>query len=179
MPRPRGRRRIERLHGPRRFKPQGIPAKFLEEIVLSQDELEAIRLADLEGLYQDQAAERMGISRATLGRILTQAHGKVANALVSGKVLRIGDEPLPVGSWRFICQRCGHVWEESEPPSEQIACPACGETVLETWTPGGHCRRHPGRGRYGGRQADDRGGFWSETAEQTGPKPPLDGGDEE
>jgi predicted DNA-binding protein (UPF0251 family) len=71
------------------FKPQGIPMRFLEEIALELDEIEAIRLADLEGLYQADAATRMGISRQTFGNIIARAHKKVATALLGGKALRI------------------------------------------------------------------------------------------
>ena len=56
----------------------GVPARSLVEIVLTVDEFEALRLADYEGLYQKQAAERMGISRPTFGRIVEAARRKVA-----------------------------------------------------------------------------------------------------
>jgi len=71
------------------FKPQGIPMRFLEEVELGLDEIEAIRLADLEGLYQVDAAARMGVSRQTFGNIIARAHKKVATALLCGKALRI------------------------------------------------------------------------------------------
>lgn len=71
------------------FKPQGIPMRFLEEVALELDEIEAIRLADLEGLYQVDAAARMGVSRQTFGNIIARAHKKVATALLGGKALRI------------------------------------------------------------------------------------------
>lgn len=71
------------------FKPRGIPLVHLEEIPLSLDELEALRLADCEGLYHEQAAERMAVSRATFGRILEKARHKVACALTEGKALQI------------------------------------------------------------------------------------------
>jgi predicted DNA-binding protein (UPF0251 family) len=61
----------------------------LEEVVLGFEELEALRLAHLEGLYQQEAAERMGVSRATFGRVLEAAHRKVSRALVEGWALRI------------------------------------------------------------------------------------------
>lgn len=67
-------------------------------VTLGRDELEALRLADLEGLYQETAAERMGVSRATFGRILTRARAAVAEALVGGKVLVIGEAPVAPGS---------------------------------------------------------------------------------
>ncbi len=71
------------------FKPKGIPLVQLDEVVLNLDELEAIRLADYEGLYHEQAAEKMNISRPTFGRILGEARRKVAEVIVDGKALNI------------------------------------------------------------------------------------------
>jgi predicted DNA-binding protein (UPF0251 family) len=62
----------------------------LETNSLTLDGLEALRLADLEGLYQEEAAERMGVSRATFARTLTAARKAMADALVNGKALEIG-----------------------------------------------------------------------------------------
>ena len=72
-----------------RFKPQGIPMEDLDEVILPLDGFEALRLADVEGLYQDAAAAQMGVSRATFGRILTAARHVVAAAVVEGHALRI------------------------------------------------------------------------------------------
>jgi predicted DNA-binding protein (UPF0251 family) len=72
------------------FKPRGIPLIHLEEIALELDELEALRLADFEGLYHAEAAKQMNISRATFGRILDQARHKLVEAILGGKALRIG-----------------------------------------------------------------------------------------
>lgn len=71
------------------YKPRGVPLSALEQVTLTVDELEAVRLTDLEGLYQADAAEKMNVSRQTLGRILESAHRKVADALVNGKALLI------------------------------------------------------------------------------------------
>ena len=71
------------------FKPQGIALRDLEEVDLQLDELEALRLADLEGLYQADAALRMGISRQTFGNIIARARNKVATAIINGKALKI------------------------------------------------------------------------------------------
>ncbi len=71
------------------FKPKGIPICRLEEVSLSLDELEALKLADKESLYHDEAALRMKISRATFGRILREARHKVASTILEGKALRI------------------------------------------------------------------------------------------
>ena len=77
------------------FKPKGIPLMYLEEVCLSLDELEAMRLADYEGLYHEEAAARMQISRQTLGRILNGARRKIAEALVKGKALKIDAKETP------------------------------------------------------------------------------------
>jgi predicted DNA-binding protein (UPF0251 family) len=71
------------------FKPQNIPAAELTEVILEVDELEAVRLADMEGNYQADAAKQMGISRQTFGNIIFSARAKIAEALIKGKALRI------------------------------------------------------------------------------------------
>ncbi len=89
MPRTKGCRRIGQNPNAYIFKPAGVRACQLEEIVIELDEFEAIRLADEQGLYHVDAAEKMGVSRQTFGRILEKARKKVATALVHGNVLRI------------------------------------------------------------------------------------------
>ena len=71
------------------FKPQGIPLRMLEEVVLKADELEALKLYDVDGLEQTKAAEKMKISQPTFARILDSANKKIAEALVKGKAIRI------------------------------------------------------------------------------------------
>jgi len=71
------------------FKPRAVPLSMLEEIELTVDELEAMRLCDLEGLDQIEAAKKMGISQSILQRILALARKKVAEALVEGKAIKI------------------------------------------------------------------------------------------
>jgi predicted DNA-binding protein (UPF0251 family) len=73
------------------YKPAGIPMKELDEVVLELDEFEAIRLADLDGNYQEDAAKKMQISRQTFGRIIASAHFKIANAIIHGTTLKIGN----------------------------------------------------------------------------------------
>lgn len=63
--------------------------RSLEIVALAKDELEAVRLTDLEGLYQEQAAKQMGVSRQTLGNILKRAHRKIAEALIEGKAIQL------------------------------------------------------------------------------------------
>jgi predicted DNA-binding protein (UPF0251 family) len=102
MARPLHTRQIPRGLKERAFKPRGVPMTELEQVSLTLDGLEALRLTDLEGLYQEEAAQRMGVSRATFARVLTAARKAVAEALVHGKVLDIGGGSVgrrPDGSW--------------------------------------------------------------------------------
>lgn len=89
MPRPICPRRIDHHPPAHYFKPAGIPLRELEEVEIAHDELEAVRLADAEGLYRADAAARMQVSRQTFDRILRRARAKVAKALVHGHALRI------------------------------------------------------------------------------------------
>lgn len=97
MPRPFCPRRIAGRPAAPVFKPAGVPLGDLEEAAMSLDEFESVRLADFEGLYQEQAAERMGVSRPTFSRIIESAHRKIADALLHGKALRIEGGPVEVG----------------------------------------------------------------------------------
>ena len=89
MPRPFKCRRVFGMPEADYFKPRGIPLSDLQEIGLTIDEFEAIRLADLEGLYQEEAARKMNVSRQTFGNIIASAHKKIADALVNGRALKI------------------------------------------------------------------------------------------
>lgn len=71
------------------FKPAGIPARFLERVSLTYEELEAIRLKDLEGLDQESAAKKMKVSRSTYLRTLKSARNKIAEGLINGKAIMI------------------------------------------------------------------------------------------
>jgi len=71
------------------FKPRAVPLSILEEVDLSIDELEALRLCDFKNLEQKKAAQKMKVSQSTLQRILTSARQKVAQALIEGKAIKI------------------------------------------------------------------------------------------
>ncbi|OGF46352.1 MAG: hypothetical protein A2231_04725 [Candidatus Firestonebacteria bacterium RIFOXYA2_FULL_40_8] len=71
------------------FKPRGIPCSSLLEVILTLDEFEAIKLADLNGEYQEEAAKKMKVSRQTFGLIIEKARKKLADAIVNGKALKI------------------------------------------------------------------------------------------
>jgi uncharacterized protein len=89
MPRPKIQRRVRLIPGVVYFKPIGIPLRFLEEVILESDELEALKLYEVDGFDQVTAAEKMKISQPTFARILGSAHKKIANAIISGKAIRI------------------------------------------------------------------------------------------
>ena len=93
---------------------------------MTVDEFEAIRLADFEGLYQDQAAGKMNISRQTFGRVIDSGHKKVAEVLVKGKALRIEGGEIEMAAMRkFMCNNCQHSWELPYGTGRPKNCPSC------------------------------------------------------
>lgn len=89
VPRPRKHRKLGREARRVIYKPAGVPLKNLRQIPLEPDELEALRLADLLGLTQEQGANKMGVSRSTFQRILASARRQVALCLVEGAALKL------------------------------------------------------------------------------------------
>ena len=89
MPRPRAKRNLSLNLKSNYFKPQGIPLKELDEVILFGDELEALRLKSLKKLDQSEAAKKMGISQSTFQRTLSKAIYKVTLALINGKALKV------------------------------------------------------------------------------------------
>jgi len=94
VPRPFCARRVSGKPAAPVFKPAGVPLREIEEVLMTLDEFEALRLADLDGLYQEEAAGRMNVSRPTFSRIVDSARRKVADALVHGKALRMEGGPV-------------------------------------------------------------------------------------
>ena len=126
MARPKNCRQISALPGYSLFKPMGVPARSLPEVTLTVDEFEAIRLADQQGLYQEEAATRMGVSRQTFGRIVDAARTKIATALVEGYAIRIeGGEVRIADIRRFQCGDCRHAWELARGLGRPSGCPSC------------------------------------------------------
>ena len=136
------------------FKPAGVPARVLEEIRLSVDEAEAIRLKDLEGLEQEECARRMNISRPTFQRILASGRQKMAEALLNGKAIRIEGGSFEMALSQFRCLS-GHEWEVpfegmvSAPPQ---LCPTCNTPNIEPLLPAGSGRQERSRGKSRGRR---------------------------
>ena len=133
------------------FKPAGVPRGTLQEVHLTVDEVEAIRLKDLEGLEQEKGAESMRVSRTTFGRILESARQKIADALLNGKALRIEGGNFEMAKRRFRCVD-GHEWDVSfeamttDPPE---SCPACDTPNILALQPPAFGWRRRGWGRHG------------------------------
>ncbi len=129
------------------YRPQGVPTAGLTEVVLSMEELEALRLIDLEGLYQQDAAEEMEISRPTIQRMVNEARAKVVGALLSGSIIRIegGNYILRKSGGMHRCGRCGKQFARREcEETGTCRCPACDRHQHR----GARCRR---------RQANEKG----------------------
>lgn len=109
MARPEKKRHIRCNPSCYYFKPKEINISELEEIELAADELETIRLADLNELFQEDAALKMNISRATFGRIIMRAHHKIADAIINGKAIKISERiPDSIGTKsKQVCKNCG------------------------------------------------------------------------
>lgn len=121
MSRPRKCRLIQSVPTVVLFKPRGIPATMLEQVTLSCEELEAIRLKDLDGFDQAEAAQEMNVSRATFQRILGSARAKISDALVNGKAISIEGGDYSIAGNLLICEGCGHRWRSNN----DMACPRC------------------------------------------------------
>jgi uncharacterized protein len=121
------------------FKPEGISPSRLESVVLTVDEVEALRLADKLGLYQAEAAAKMKVSRQTFGRIIESAHKKVAVAIVDGKSIcveggnieQVCAEAETAGENTCVCLYCGFEKPHIEGiPCRMDLCPDCGKPLI-------------------------------------------------
>lgn len=152
MVRPRRFRRIFQEPQTRCFKPDlNGDNDIVNTVEIPMDEIEAIRLKDYLNIKQDKAADMMDVSQPTFHRILTLARGKVAKALVEGKMIKIKGGDFVGDKGRYKCEICGFEWYS--PEKEYEKCPDCeSENIYKIEateeTPAGQ----PGMGRrgYGG-----------------------------
>jgi predicted DNA-binding protein (UPF0251 family) len=151
MARPVKWRRVTAIPQVSYFKPAGVPLRALEEVGLTVEEVEAVRLKDVEELQQEDCAQRMHISRPTFHRVLGSARRKIADALINGKAMRIEGGNFALASQPFRCRRDGHEWQvpfEAVASGRPPACPRCQSTGALPVRPG-----RPGwRGRGPGQQ---------------------------
>ena len=151
MSRPKKKRMVHQPPLYTSFKPLGIRMSVLEQITLSLDELEAIRLTDYMEKEHSEAADEMEISRSTFTRLIEKARSKVAMFLIDGKHLYIEGGNIHFRGNVLRCQHCGHMFNTGF-EQELSQCPACGSENLFDLAGGfGHgkcCRGHnrnPGR----------------------------------
>jgi predicted DNA-binding protein (UPF0251 family) len=115
---------VEKLPGVTYFKPSGVPMQELEEVGMSVEEIEAVRLRDLVGLENEECAEKMSVSRPTFHRILALARKKIAFALVNGAAMKIAGGNFKLAQHKLECRLCGFQWEETS-CCRRTVCPAC------------------------------------------------------
>ncbi len=139
MPRPPKDRRIENIPEIKYFKPAGVPARNINEINLTLEEVEAIRLKDMEGLIQEDCAQHMRVSRPTFQRILTEARKKIAEALLTGQALRFQGGNYQLAQLKYNCLDCGNVFKltpsnggrRGRNRNRTRNCPRCGSSAIE------------------------------------------------
>jgi len=158
MARPTKLRQIEHVPTVENFIPSDKATTVFDENILKLEELEAIRLKDLEGLEQGECAEKMKVSRPTFQRILLSAREKIADSLINGKAIRIEGGNFTRNICPVRCLECGNEWKESFENMERIGkgeyvCPKCGSMNIICGRSGrgkfcrGHCHRY-GRNGY-------------------------------
>ncbi|MBP2625879.1 MAG: hypothetical protein H6Q68_590 [Firmicutes bacterium] len=135
MVRPHKERRIEKLPPLTHYKPVGVPLHEIDEMILTIEEMEAIRLADIEQLDQAAAADSMEISRPTFHRIVNLAHQKIASALWQGQALRVDGGKFRIARQcqtdlsHCFCLNCTHKCTVPHAAGEcchdLLSCPTC------------------------------------------------------
>lgn len=132
MVRPQKHRRVAFSPEISYFKPRGIPMIELEEVRLTVDEREAIRLSDLLGMSHEEAGRCMGVSRATFGRIIQNGRKAIADALINGKAINVegGNYRIVDQARVFKCKNCNYTWEEEKGTGRPQHCPKCRKDDL-------------------------------------------------
>lgn len=125
------------------FKPRGIPMSALEEIILTVDELEALRLKNYQKLEQIKCAKKMKISQSTFQRILCLANQKIADALINGKAIKIEGGVIKMNNTekrKFKCEQCKYEWEEDFGTGKRnaMSCPKCKSEEIHRIDQDGH-----------------------------------------
>lgn len=146
MARPTKWRKIEYVPAVSNFVPSEKELSEVPENIIKLEELEAIRLKDLEGLEQGECANKMQISRPTFQRILLSAREKVADSLIHGKAIHIEGGNFTRNVCPVICRDCGKKWVERfetlrSAQGGSYVCPDCGSKNIACG--------HSCKGRFG------------------------------
>jgi len=137
--RPRKFRQIYIRPRARFYKPKGIPLKDLEIIELTDEELEALKLKNVDNLDQIDASRKMETSQSTFQRILSSAYKKISEALVLGKAIEIKEIKMPMR--KFECWKCKHTFEEPFGNGKrgiEMSCPKCDSPEIHRTDQNGH-----------------------------------------
>ena len=124
MPRPKNNRIVHEPPLFTEFKPAGIPGRSLEQILLSLDEFEAVRLADFVGMSHEEAADEMEISRSTFSRLIEKARKKISEFIFLGRLLTIDGGNVHFRNNIFRCIDCGNMFR-IKMKSPITECPEC------------------------------------------------------
>lgn len=139
MPRPTKFRNVEFFPKDTYFVPCGKPKCKIEDIVLKLEELEAMRLKDIEGLNQEECAERMNVSRQTFQNIIDSARKKTAIALTEGKAIRISGGHYTTNFCKFKCLECESIYGINYDQDKKM-CPSCGSNKVLCSRKAGFCK---------------------------------------
>ncbi len=181
MSRPPKLRQIAAVPAVTFFKPAGMPMSSLEMVTLALEEVEAIRLKDVEDLHQEECAQRMGVSRGTFHQVLKSARGKLADAILNGKAIRVEGGSFAFPGGRFRCRRDGSEWTLPPGPLpglSSVTCPTCNShEVHPVPQPCGPMRNAmPGRWGHGWQGPWGRHPRWSGRAREDSPGAVADPG---
>jgi predicted DNA-binding protein (UPF0251 family) len=139
VPRPCKKRIISCTLKTYQFSPVDLSVVQGETVHLTLDELEAVKLADLDGMYQEQAAAAMQISRQTFGNIIMSAHKKIADFLVNSKRLSIDGGKVTVDDCKLFCSTCNADWSIDCHMYQNVVCPVCNNKNV-------YCRKKSNNG---------------------------------
>lgn len=151
MPRPKNNRIVHEPPLFTDFKPTGVKGVDLDQVQLSLDEFEAIRLADYLGLSQEEAAGEMEISRPTFTRLIEKARKKLSEFIVEGRMLSIDGGNIHFRNNIIKCNSCGHMFRTKF--NDVITkCPVCdSESILNLAGGFGHGKCCTNRNQKRGR----------------------------
>ena len=124
------------------FFPANIVGRIVEEVIINIEEIESIRLSDIQGFEQDECAEKMNISRATFQRIINSTRTKIADALVNGKAIKIEGGNFSRSLCVIKCTNCGQEWKNIYVNSEveEPLCAKCNSSNLSCHSSSDFCR---------------------------------------
>jgi len=124
MPRPKNNRIVHEPPIFTEFKPAGVPATGLKQVLLTLDEFEAMRLADFMGMSHEEAADEMGISRSTFSRLIEKSRKKIAEFIFQGRLLTIDGGNVHFRKNIIQCSDCGYMFKINI-DSPMTECPEC------------------------------------------------------